>query len=97
MNARKTIALVAAMLITAAGMAGIATYSNAAADAARQTAPVAASMGRSLGPTLPAINVYPTREQLRELHTSNKEGSAATSAAAYRMPLYSFANDAVGA
>jgi hypothetical protein len=95
MNARKPIALVAAMLITAAGMGGIATYSNAAADAARQNVPVAASTGTAVL-TLPAINVYPTREQLRELG-KDKAGSAATSAADDRMPFYSFANDAVGA
>jgi hypothetical protein len=97
MNARKPIALVAAMLITAAGMAGIATYSNAAADAARRDAPMAASTGAAVIPTLPAINVYPTREQLRELHKGDKAGSAAVSAADHRMPFYSFANDAVGA
>lgn len=97
MNARKPIALVAAMLITAAGLAGIATYSNAAADAARQNVPVAASTGTAVIFTLPAINVYPTREQLRELHKGDKQGSAATSANDSRMPFYSFANDAVGA
>ena len=96
MNARKPIALVAAMLITAAGMGGIATYSNAAADAARQDAPVAASTGTATL-TLPAINVYPTREQLRELHKGDKTDSAATSPADYRMPFYSFADAAVGA
>lgn len=96
MNARKPIALIAAMLITAAGMAGIATYSNAAADAARQNVPVAASMGTAIL-TLPAINVYPTREQLRELGKDRKAGSTAASAADYRMPFYSFASDAVGA
>ena len=96
MNARKPIALVAAMLITAAGMAGIATYSNAAADAARHSAPVAASVGTAIL-TLPAINVYPSREQLRELGKDHKAGSTATSAVDDRMPFYSFANDAVGA
>ena len=96
MNAHKPVAIVAAMLITAAGMAGIATYSNAAADAARQNPPVAASVGTAI-PTLPAINVYPTREQLRELGKDHKTGSTATSAADDRMPFYSFANDAVGA
>ena len=96
MNARKPIALFAAMLITAAGMAGIATYSNAAADAARQNVPVAASTGTAIL-TLPAINVYPTREQLRELGKDHKAGSTTTSAAGDSMPFYSFANDAVGA
>ncbi|HJP97320.1 MAG TPA: hypothetical protein VJ862_02045 [Rhodanobacteraceae bacterium] len=96
MNARKPIAFFAAMLITAAGMAGIATYSNAAADAARQNAPMSASAEATIIPTLPAINVYPTREQLRQLR-GDKAGSPATSAADYRMPFYSFASDAVGA
>jgi hypothetical protein len=96
MNTRKPIALVAAMLITAAGMAGIATYSNAAADAARLDAPVAASVGTVIT-TLPAINVYPSREQLRELGKDRKADSTPTSAADDRMPFYSFANDAVGA
>ena len=96
MNARKPVALIAAMLITATGMAGIATYSNAAADAARQNAPVAASMGTAIF-TLPAINVYPTREQLRELHKGDKADSAATSPTDSRMPFYSFADAAVGA
>ncbi len=97
MNARKPIAIVVAMLITAAGMAGIATYSNAAADAALQNAPVAASVRAAVIPTLPTIHVYPTREQLRALHRGDKADSADTATAADRMPFYSFANDAVGA
>lgn len=96
MNTRKSIALVTAMLITAAGMAGIANYSNAAADAARQIMPVEASVGTSAIQTLPTINVYPTREQLRELR-GDKAHSGSMSAADTRMPFYSFASDAVGA
>lgn len=97
MNARKSIALVAAMLITAAGMTGIANYSNAAADATRQNMPVSASVGTGTAiQTLPVINVYPSREQLRELR-GDKAGSWSTSAADARMPFYSFAKDAVGA
>ncbi|MGH8114267.1 MAG: hypothetical protein ACREPS_04330 [Rhodanobacteraceae bacterium] len=94
MNTRKPIALVAAMLITAAGMTGIANYSNAAADAARQNTPVEASAGATR--ILPTINVSPTREQLQELR-GDKADPGSTSAADSRMPFYSFANDAVGA
>ena len=95
MNARKSIAFVAAMLITAAGMAGIANYSNAAADAARQNIPVSASTDTHAIRTLPTINVYPSREQLRELHRDETDSSASTADSG--MPFYSFANDAVGA
>ena len=96
MNARKSIALVVATLITAAGMTGIANYSNAAADAARQNTPVEASVGTgAIIKTLPMINVYPTREQLRVLRGDNAD-SGSTSATDARMPFYSFANDAVG-
>ncbi|MGH8215666.1 MAG: hypothetical protein ACREPZ_08235 [Rhodanobacteraceae bacterium] len=95
MNTRKSIAFVAAMLITAAGMAGIANYSNAAADAVRQNMPVSANAGTDAVRTLPTINVYPTREQLRELR-GDKAGSSASTADS-GMPFYSFANDAVGA
>ncbi|HET9818304.1 MAG TPA: hypothetical protein VFP92_03965 [Rhodanobacteraceae bacterium] len=96
MNARKPIALVIAMLITAAGMTGIATYSNAAADAARRSMPVAASVGTGAIQILPTIYVYPSREQLRELHRDDA-GAGSSTAADARMPFYSFANDAVGA
>lgn len=97
MSTRKSIAFVVAMLITAAGMTGIANYSNAAADAARQNMPVAASVGTGAAiQTLPTINVYPSREQLRELR-GNKGGSESSSAADNRMPFYSFASDTAGA
>jgi hypothetical protein len=95
MNARKSIAFVAAMLITAAGMAGIANYSNAAADAARQDMPVSASVDTQAIRTLPTINVYPSREQLRELRGDKAGPSASTADGG--MPFYSFANEAVGA
>ncbi|MGH8190028.1 MAG: hypothetical protein ACREP2_01095 [Rhodanobacteraceae bacterium] len=95
MNVRKPVIFIAAMLITAAGMAGIATYSNAAADAARQQTPVSAAVGAATVRTLPTINVYPTSEQLRQLH-DEKAGPAASRADS-RMPFYSFANDTVGA
>lgn len=94
MNARKSIAFVAAMLITAAGMAGIANYSNAAADAARQNMPVSASVDSTVIRTLPTIHVYPTREQLRELR--GDKGASSASTAVSSMPFYSFASDAVG-
>ena len=96
MNTRKPIAIVAAMLITAAGMSGIANYSNAAADSAHragnasvQTLPVT---------VLPTIEVKPTREQLRQLHDEGAKGGASASAGYDSgMPYYSFASDAAGA
>ena len=97
MNARKSIAVVAAMLITAAGMAGIANYSNAAADSARKVNNAAVTPVVTI---LPAITVQPTREQLRELRGAGNKagsGSASPSSADTRMPYYSFASDAAGA
>ncbi|MGH8117184.1 MAG: hypothetical protein ACREP0_02435 [Rhodanobacteraceae bacterium] len=63
MNVQKSIAIVAALLITATGMAGIAHYGNAAAAATGD------GVGAEVSPiqTLPAITVSPTREQLLEL------------------------------
>jgi hypothetical protein len=94
MNTRKPIAIVAAMLITAAGMTGIANYSNAAAEvvhragnASAQTLPVT---------LLPTIEVKPTPEQLRQLRDEGALGGAAAIRNDARMPYYSFAADAAG-
>jgi hypothetical protein len=43
--------------------------------------------------TLPTLHVYPTREQLRQLH----DGQSSVSLPNPNMPYYSFANDATGA
>jgi hypothetical protein len=89
MNIQKPAAIAAAMLITAAGMAAIASYSNAAmASATRQGADASTAVIR----TLPAVNVHPTREQIRELH-EDKVGAAPAN---LRMPYYSFASDSTG-
>jgi hypothetical protein len=98
MNARKSIAVIAAMLITAAGMAGIANYSNAAADASRAAINATAT---TVITTLPAIEVTPSNVQLRELHKQRTEngGSASPSSASAGMvmPYYSFASSEAGA
>ena len=90
MNVQKSAAIVAAMLITAAGMSAIASYSNAAAASANRGVDASVTVIR----TLPTVNVHPTREQLRELH-GNRTGAAAP--ASLRMPYYSFASDSAGA
>ena len=90
MNVQKSAAVVAAMLITAAGMAGIANYSNAAAVSSANRAIEASSQVI----TLPTMNVHPSREQLKQL----RGGSAGTAAPAnLRMPYYSYASDTVSA
>ncbi|HEY8230415.1 MAG TPA: hypothetical protein VIG31_08185 [Rhodanobacteraceae bacterium] len=89
MNVQKSAAIVAAMLITAAGMSAIASYSNAAASANRAANASSTAVIR----TLPTVNVYPTPEQIRELH-GNRAGAAPAS---LRMPYYSFASDSAGA
>ncbi|MBS0381116.1 MAG: hypothetical protein JSR56_01675 [Proteobacteria bacterium] len=91
MNTRKSVAIVAAMLITAAGMSGIANYSNAAADSARNPGRASAQVIT----TLPTIQVSPSAEQLRQLRNEgNKDGSAAATATNNaKMPYYSFAAD----
>ncbi|MGN6788732.1 MAG: hypothetical protein ACTHJP_04275 [Rhodanobacteraceae bacterium] len=97
MNARKSIAVVAAMLITAAGMAGIANYSNAAADSSR------AAINATAVPvitTLPTIEVVPSSAQLRELHKQGEKGGSASASSASvdtTMPYYSFASNEAGA
>ena len=63
MNAQKSIAVVTAMLITAAGMAGIVNYTNAAASAADHGIDATSQVIR----TLPTINVHPSNKQMREL------------------------------
>ena len=90
MNVQKPAAIVAAMLITAAGMAAIASYSNAAVASANRGADASAT---TVIRTLPTVNVHPTPEQIRELH-ENKVGAAPAN---LQMPYYSFASDSTGA
>jgi hypothetical protein len=89
MNVQKSIAFVAAVLITAAGMSGIVNYTDAGVSASRQATHATAGVIQ----TLPTLHVYPTREQLRQLH----DGQTSTSLPNPNMPYYSFANDATGA
>jgi hypothetical protein len=89
MNVQKSVAVVAAMLITAAGIAGIASYSNAAASGAQRGINATSQMIR----TLPVINVHPSKEQMREL----RGDQAGAAPANLRMPYYSFASDSTGA
>ena len=89
MNVQKSVAVVAAMLITAAGMAGIANYSNAAVSSAQRgmNAPTQVI-------TLPTMNVHPSPDQVKEL----RGGDAGTLAPAnLRMPYYSYASDTASA
>ena len=88
MNVQKSVVVFAAMLITAAGMAAIASYSNAAVASANRGADASITTIR----TLPTVNVRPTPEQIRELR-ENKVGAAPAS---LRMPYYSFASDSAG-
>lgn len=96
MNVTKSIIIVAAMLITTAGMAGINNYSNTAADAIRAATHASADIATPVT-TLPTITVRPTREQLRELRNGTSQDSAAAVSANSRMPYYSFASDEAGA
>jgi hypothetical protein len=89
MNVQKSAAIVAAMLITAAGMTAIASYSNAAVASANCGANASTTVIR----TLPTVNVHPTPEQIRELR-GNKVGAVPAS---LRMPYYSFASESTGA
>jgi hypothetical protein len=89
MNAQKPVAVVAAMLITAAGMAGIVNYTNAAASSANR----GINATTQVIPTLPTVNVHPSSEQMREL----RGDQAGAAAANLRMPYYSFASDSAGA
>lgn len=89
MNVQKSAVIVAAMLITAAGMAAIASYSNAAIASANRGANASAT---TVIRTLPTVNVHPTPEQIRELRSS-RAGAAPSNA---QMPYYSFANDSAG-
>jgi|SwirhisoilCB1_FD_contig_111_448682_length_1405_multi_4_in_0_out_0_3 hypothetical protein len=89
MNVQKPAAIVAAMLITAAGMSAIASYSNAAAASANRGTDASATIIR----TLPTVNVHPTPEQIREL----RDNRAGATPASLRMPYYSFASDSAGA
>lgn len=89
MNVQKSAAIVAAMLITAAGMSAIASYSNAAAASVSHGADASAAIIR----TLPTVNVRPTPEQIREL----RDNQSGATPASLRMPYYSFASDSTGA
>ncbi|HEX5961084.1 MAG TPA: hypothetical protein VFY97_07545 [Rhodanobacteraceae bacterium] len=89
MNVQKSLAVLAAMLITAAGIAGIAGYSNAAASSVNRAMNASTTVIR----TLPTMNVHPSKAQLQELH-NDKAGAAPAS---LRMPYYSFASDGAGA
>jgi hypothetical protein len=89
MNVQKSAAIVAAMLITAAGMSAIASYSNAAAAASASRGDASATVIR----TLPTVNVHPTPEQLRKV----REDKVGAAPASLRMPYYSFASDSAGA
>lgn len=89
MNVQKCVAIIAAMLITTAGMAGIASYSNA--NISRIEHGTDASVTTVIH-TLPTVNVHPTPEQIRELR-ANQAGAAPSNA---QMPYYSFANDSAG-
>ena len=89
MNVQKSVAVFAAMLITAAGMAGIANYSNAAVSSANRAVNASSQVI-----TLPAMNVHPSQEQLQQL----RGGDAGTVAPAnLRMPYYSYASDTASA
>lgn len=95
MNVVKPIAILAATLITAAGMAGIVSYTDLAAHSSRAAVKSSAPVSIT---TLPAIEVRPTREQLRQLHDGTGAGGAPSSAhLEATMPFYSFASDAAGA
>ena len=89
MNVQKSVAVVAAMLITAAGMAAIASYSNAAASGAQR----GINATSEVIPTLPTINVHPSKEEMREL----RGDQAGAAPANLRMPYYSFASETAGA
>ena len=89
MNVQKSVAVVAAMLITAAGMAGIANYSNAAVSSANRAVDASTQVI-----TLPTMNVHPSPDQVKEL----RGGDAGTLAPAnLRMPHYSYASDTASA
>jgi hypothetical protein len=90
MNTQKSIAVVFAMLITAAGMAGIVNYTNAAASSLQRGGIDATTQ---VIRTLPTLDVHPSIEQIRKLH----EERAGSVPANLRMPFYSFASDSTGA
>ncbi len=92
MSTRKLIAFAAALLITAANLYGIASYTNAGAHS------VLRHNQATLGTikTLPTIHVTPTPEQLREIRRLDGVKGAA-SRGPVMMPYYSFAADEVGA
>ena len=86
MNPSKPLIFAAACLITVAGVAGIRAY----ADTASRTAiPRPAEMDGI--PTLPTIEVRPTRAQLEAVRRENAGIAAIGGAASFDMPYYSFA------
>lgn len=89
MNAQKSIAFVAALLITTAGMYGIVRITDTAANMNAQ----ATQATTDIIPTLPTLHVHPTAEQLHEL----RGGQANAAPTHAPMPYYSFANDNAGA
>jgi hypothetical protein len=94
MSIRNSIAFVVATLITAGGMAGIVSYTNAGADAVQaNTRATAATVT-----VLPEITVRPVSATFRKPETSATDDGAsqASSTASARMPYYSFAADRTG-
>lgn len=89
MNAQKSIAFVAALLITTAGMYGIVNITDATLGAN----PAAINATTDTIPTLPTLHVHPTAEQLRQL----RGGEAVVTPTNASMPYYSFANNTAGA
>lgn len=93
MNATKPIAVIAATLISFAGISAVINYSNAAAVATRTDMRAARA---PIITTLPAIEVVPSPEELRETARPAQGGSASAAAPA-PMPYYSFAADQASA
>lgn len=91
MNIPKLVAIVAAIAINCAVLAWLHAWSSNVAAAAAASAESAATVV-----TLPAINVYPTAEQLREARRTRlpampEQAGAGISLACLAMPYYSFA------
>lgn len=93
MNATKPVAAIAAMLISFAGISAVMHYSNAAAAAAHSDIHAVQSTPAII--TLPAIEVSPSPEQLRERAKPAPDGTASSARA--QMPYYSFAADQASA
>lgn len=91
MNIQKTIAIVAAIAINVAVLAGFHAWSTATVASAAHTQPATQHIV-----TLPVINVTPSPAQLRELHkrpvaSAPEQASVAGSVECLVMPYYSFA------